>query len=153
MANPTNTPVAATAAAVTATPSTVAAVAVTAIQSLAVRFVYVQGKGEKLPIARAIVSMPAPMDGLTLTFPIFADRDKSGAQTGVTVSMPGGRFSALGAEQATVQGVDGKTHFLDHATMEGSAKVNAIEPQIKTAFYLWLKADNKHEPLRIQLAA
>lgn len=124
--------------------SIVSAAAIVPQTSLACRFVKVTGENEKLPVARAIVSLPIPMDGLTIEAPIFAERDKKGAITAITVALPGGkRFAALKPEVMQITDKGGTVHYLsDQPTDKGGDKISNWEPQIKTAWYAWQQTGN-----------
>src|SRR5712675_2222191 len=87
--------------------------------AMAIRFIPVaNGNNEKMPKYRAAISLTGGLSGLVLEAPIFKD-----AKTGkFTVSMPGGRFSALKAEPQTIEH-GGKTVLLADPDVEGQRKL------------------------------
>lgn len=125
--------------------------AVTPDTSLACRFVKVTGENEKLPVARAIVSLTGALIGLTLEAPIFAEKDKKGAITSIMVALPGGkRFASLKPECLKVEDKNGNIHYLsDSPTDQGAEKIGNWEPQIKTAWYAWQTTGNPHQRITL----
>jgi hypothetical protein len=91
-----------------------------------------------MPKYRASVSLTGGLAGLVLEAPIFKDT-KTGRYS---VSMPGGRFSALKAEPKTIKGADGTEHALAESSDRGLAKIERWESVLLTAFYAYEQTKN-----------
>jgi hypothetical protein len=106
-------------------------------------------KTDKGPIMRVLVSLPRPLNGMVAECAIFADRD--GAQTGVTVTLPGAssRFPAFKAEKQLVEGADGKIYRLHADDPVGLRKIGAWAEQIKTAYHAFLQTGNAEQRISL----
>lgn len=117
---------------VAATPETVTSAVVTEDRTLKVRFSPNDSKAEKAPKFRAVVELPAPMNGIVTELPIFK------GDQGYSVMMPGGRFPSLRAANRRFAGADGKVYESTLKVEEGTAKIDALPSLVLSAFHAYI---------------
>lgn len=117
------------------------------LRTLEARIVRNQSTAAKAPVYRVLVTLPGVLGLLTLSFPVFAEKNGKNASdiTGFSVAMPGGSFPAVEPIKAHIE-KDKRKYWLADPDNEAQDLASKLIDKVKAAamaYHVAYQADPK----------